>query len=216
MGKAVAFFCTLVAWITFSAQAVHAYDIISGIHADVFHLKNWQHSSGSDAASIPLPYHGILENLSAYAGLPPMDGPEAHQGPERGWSDPLLSSVAAGLFTGSLMASGGTTYYIDPHTLCVTATGSGYGTCEICAAENTGFSGGFAQRHGGFSSAFSQSGLMVVAGIALIGLSSLGKNRESRSRVRVYSMQSHFQPWKTRTWKDQPAPKRPAYQVKVA
>jgi len=57
---------------------------------------------------------------------------------------------------------------------------------------------------------------MAVAGLTLIGLSSLVRNVSSESAARVYTVQHQPQPWSTGSWKDQPVKKAPAYQVRAA
>jgi hypothetical protein len=214
MGKIVALLSACAVWITLSATAAVAAEIFAEF-SFVTASGDGSVLSGSCVRNQALSLVGISGAPSAGPGLTATAGGLVSRVSARDWSDPLPASAAALLFTGPSTTVGGPIYSIDPHTLCVTVIDSVYGMCELLFPVADGSAGGSGQRIGASAPA-SQSVFMVVAGLTLIGLSSLVRNGSSESAARVYAMQHQLQPWSTRSWKDQPVKKAPAYQVRAA
>ena len=214
MGKIVALLSACAVWITLSASAA----VAAGIFAEFSFVTDSGDGSvlsGSCVRDQALSLVGISGAPSAGPGLTATAGGLVSPVSARDWSDPLPASAAELLFTGPSITVGGPIYSFDPHTLCVTAIDSVYGMCELLVPVAGGSAGGSGQRIGA-SSPVSQSVFMAVAGLTLIGLSSLVRNVSSESAARVYTVQHQPQPWSTGSWKDQPVKKAPAYQVRAA
>ncbi len=205
MGKVVAFVSVCAAWFALCTQASPAFGMSAGPLAESFPI-GWEHSSVSvdpapsqETAFLP----GILDLFV--------------QADEDGWNTPFFSRAGGKLFTETSRVGGGLIYSIDPHTMCVSVLCDRH--CASVREEWTitegSYHGSPVQQARGSSSG-SQSGFMVIAGLTMIGLSGLRRNKVARSSVHVYGAHDACRSWKTRVWEDYSAKKEPAYQTRAA
>ncbi len=216
MGKVVAFVSVCAAWVAFCTQASPAF----GMKADPLAESSpigWEHSSVPVDPDAPALFHGT----ACLPGIPDLilqaDGNDAYRADQDGWSHPFLPRVGAELFIGASREGAGLIYSIDPHTMCVSVLCDRH--CASIREEWTVAAGSFpgsSSEQARSSSSGSQSGFMAVAGLTLIGLSGLRRNRVARAAARVYGAQEHLQSWKTRGWENYSAEKEPAYQTRAA
>ena len=217
MEKIVAFVSGCAACFLLCMQALPAFGMKAGPSAYAF-PTGWEQSSvtvGPDAL-------GLSQGTDSLPGIrdlfSPAHGREVCRADGDGRGLLFLFRTGRDPFTGSSREGDRLTYSIDPHTMCISVLIKSH--CSLVQQEwavtGGSFPGHGSEQQARASSSGSQSGFMAVAGLSLIGLSGLGRNRVARAAVRVYGVHNLPQPWKTRAWKDYTAEKGPAYQTRVA
>jgi len=173
-----------------------------------------QYPAGHLAWDYPLTLRNDMEIPGTHTHPVSADNPAHRTGEGRGEFLPCPGSGISACVSSTRYTL---SYSIDPHTFCVSITAGRYGTGS---PEEWTVSGGefpgIPELQGKSTSPFSQSGIMVIAGLTLIGLSGLGRSRGSGTPARVYPVWNQPQTWQARSWADQPAQQGPAYQTKAA
>lgn len=216
MNRLVAFVSVCSACVLLCMQASPAFGMKAGLPAEGF-PDRWEQFSmpaGPDSQDLSLGMACLpgIRDLLLPAGVR-----EVYRADEDGRGIPLLFRTGRDIFTGSSRKADRLIYSIDPDTMCISVLINRHGAPvkEEWAVIEGSFPGSRSEQARG-SSHGSRSGFMAVAGLSLIGLSGLSRNRVARGGVRVYGARDLPQPWKTRAWKDYPAEKGPAYQTKAA
>lgn len=206
MGKVVAFVSVCMAWFTFCLQASPAFGM------KVVPPAGWEFSSFSADPYAPV----LSRETNCLPGirdlLLPADGKTSSWENEDGLGLPFLFRVGHSLFAGSSREGDRLIYSIDPSTMCVSVF-----CVRRCASvreewtvTDGSFPGSRPERARGSSSG-PQSGFMAIAGLTMIGLSTLRRNRVVRAVGSVHEAQGRSQ-----AWKGYPAKKEPAYQTRAA
>lgn len=216
MGKVVAIITVFAAWFALCPQASQAFGMVAGPLAGIS-PDGREYPFVSVNTNAPVSFQGMADLSGVRDVLLSSDTGVAGPRGENVWGDTFFFLMGAELFNGSSRKGGRLIYSIDPHTMCVSVLCNSHGALvreEWTATD--GFFPGSRPSQARSTSSGSQSGFMAVAGLTMIGLSGLRRNRGARAAVRIYRAQEHSQPWKTRIWKDYSVKKEPTYQTRAA